>query len=118
MLKGFIDLVFCHHDRYYLIDYKSNRLGNDNSAYSQEAMRREILDKRYDLQYMLYLLALHRQLQARLGADYDYERHIGGAIYVFVRGVDSAGHGVFIDKPTAQTMQALQQLFSGVKQCC
>ncbi|MDX1560461.1 MAG: exodeoxyribonuclease V subunit beta, partial [Marinobacter sp.] len=79
MLKGFIDLVFEHNGRYYVLDYKSNTLGEDDSTYTDQAMGNAILDKRYDLQYVLYLLALHRLLKARL-PDYDYDRHIGGAV--------------------------------------
>jgi exodeoxyribonuclease V beta subunit len=63
MLKGFMDLVFAHQGRYYVADYKSNWLGPDAAAYSPEAMSAEILHARYELQYVLYLLALHRLLQ-------------------------------------------------------
>jgi exodeoxyribonuclease V beta subunit len=85
MFKGFIDLTFEHDGRYYVADYKSNWLGVDDAAYTEQAMEQSILDNRYDLQYVLYLLALHRQLKARL-ADYDYDRHVGGALYLFLRG--------------------------------
>jgi exodeoxyribonuclease V beta subunit len=78
MLKGFIDLVFEHDGRYFVADYKSNWLGPDDAAYGAEAMRAAILAHRYELQYALYLLALHRLLKARL-PDYDYDRHVGGA---------------------------------------
>ncbi|MCX2958513.1 MAG: hypothetical protein N6V49_06970, partial [Serratia symbiotica] len=77
MLKGFIDLVFCWQDKYYLLDYKSNWLGEDSSAYTRPAMERAMAEHRYDLQYQLYTLALHRYLRHRL-ADYDYQRHFGG----------------------------------------
>ncbi len=54
MLKGFIDLVFRHDGRYYLLDYKSNWLGEDREAYTQQAMIRAMRLHRYDLQYQLY----------------------------------------------------------------
>ncbi|MEN1494489.1 hypothetical protein AAIH17_35240, partial [Pseudomonas aeruginosa] len=54
MLKGFIDLVFRHEGRYYLLDYKSNWLGEDSSAYTQQAMAAAMQAHRYDLQYQLY----------------------------------------------------------------
>ncbi len=100
MLKGFIDLVFEHKGgQYYVLDYKSNALGEDDAAYTDQAMGQAILDKRYDLQYILYLLALHRLLKARL-PGYDYDQHIGGAVYLFLRGgVNSASGGAFTDKP-------------------
>ena len=112
MLKGFIDLVFEHNGQYYVLDYKSNTLGEDDSAYTDQAMGNAILDKRYDLQYVLYLLALHRLLKARL-PDYDYERHIGGAVYLFLRGVDSATGGAFTDKPPRALIEQLDALFDG-----
>ena len=112
MLKGFIDLVFEHNGQYYVLDYKSNTLGEDDSAYTDQAMGNAILDKRYDLQYVLYLLALHRLLKARL-PDYDYDRHIGGAVYLFLRGVDSGSDGAFTDKPPRALIEQLDALFDG-----
>ncbi|AOB29614.1 exodeoxyribonuclease V subunit beta [Bordetella sp. H567] len=111
MLKGFIDLVFEHQGRYYVLDYKSNRLGNDDTAYTQAAMRDAILGHRYELQYALYLFALHRLLRARL-PDYDYDRHVGGAAYVFLRGTHSAQGGVFAERPPVEMMHALDRLFA------
>jgi exodeoxyribonuclease V beta subunit len=112
MLKGLIDLVFEHEGRYYVLDYKSNSLGDDDSAYTDQAMGQAILDKRYDLQYILYLLALHRLLKARL-PGYDYDRHIGGAVYLFLRGIHAPGAGAFTDKPPRQLIEQLDALFDG-----
>ncbi|UUC51490.1 exodeoxyribonuclease V subunit beta [Pseudomonas citronellolis] len=108
MLKGFIDLVFEHEGRYYVADYKSNWLGPDAAAYTAPALRAAVLEHRYDLQYALYLFALHRLLKARL-ADYDYDRHVGGALYLFLRGGE---HGVFHERPPKALMEALEALFS------
>ncbi|MBO3277686.1 exodeoxyribonuclease V subunit beta [Pseudomonas schmalbachii] len=110
MLKGFIDLVFEHEGRYYVADYKSNWLGADEAAYDREAIRGALLAHRYDLQYVLYLFALHRLLQARL-ADYDYDRHVGGALYLFLRGSQSATQGLHWEKPPKQLMDELDALF-------
>ena len=52
MLKGFIDLVFRHEGRYYLLDYKSNWLGEDSSAYTQQAMAA--------VQFFLYPVRVNR----------------------------------------------------------
>ena len=112
MVKGFIDLVFEHDGRFYVLDYKSNTLGEDDSAYTRQAMGEVILEKRYDLQYVLYLLALHRLLKARL-PDYDYDRHIGGAVYLFLRGVQGPSSGVFADKPPKSLIAKLDALFDG-----
>ncbi|WP_313466433.1 3'-5' exonuclease, partial [Pseudomonas nitroreducens] len=110
MLKGFIDLVFEHEGRYYVADYKSNWLGADDEAYTQEALREALLEHRYDLQYALYLFALHRLLQARL-PDYDYDRHIGGAMYLFLRGSSSATQGMYLERPPKALMDELDRLF-------
>ena len=114
MLKGFIDLIVEHEGRWYVADYKSNWLGTDESSYTPEAMRRSILDARYELQYALYLLALHRQLRARLGDAYDYDTHMGGAVYLYLRGVDGRGHGVHVERPPRAMIDALDALFEGV----
>jgi exodeoxyribonuclease V beta subunit len=112
MLKGFIDLVFEHDGRYYVLDWKSNWLGPDDDAYTPQAMCAAMLQHRYDLQYALYLLALHRQLRARL-PGYDYERHLGGAIYVFLRGSGAASQGLFTDRPPRALIERLDRLFAG-----
>ncbi|MCK6395230.1 exodeoxyribonuclease V subunit beta [Zoogloea sp.] len=111
MLKGFIDLVAEHGGRYYVVDYKSNWLGPDDAAYTPEAMAREILAHRYELQYVLYLLALHRLLKLRL-PDYDYDRHLGGALYLFLRGSHSATGGVHAERPPRALIEALDHLFA------
>lgn len=113
MFKGFIDLAFEHDGRYYVADYKSNWLGPDDQAYSELAMEGAILSHRYDLQYVLYLLALHRQLRARL-PGYDYDRHVGGALFIFLRGVDSASRGLYFAKPPRELIEQLDALFRGV----
>ncbi|PRA52611.1 MULTISPECIES: exodeoxyribonuclease V subunit beta [Pseudomonas] len=112
MFKGFIDLTFEHAGRYYVADYKSNWLGADDSAYSEQAMEQSILDHRYDLQYVLYLLALHRQLKARL-ADYDYDRHVGGALYLFLRGTRAASQGAYFARPPRELIERLDRMFQG-----
>ncbi|MGL9760582.1 MAG: exodeoxyribonuclease V subunit beta [Symbiopectobacterium sp.] len=113
MLKGFIDLVFCWQGRYYLLDYKSNWLGESASAYTQPAMQAAIMAHRYDLQYQLYTLALHRYLRHRV-PDYNYDRHIGGAIYLFLRGVDSVfpSNGIFTQRLPRAFIEHLDRLFS------
>ncbi|URR13884.1 exodeoxyribonuclease V subunit beta [Citrobacter portucalensis] len=117
MLKGFIDLVFRHQGRYYLLDYKSNWLGEDSSAYTQQAMASAMQAHRYDLQYQLYTLALHRYLRHRI-ADYDYERHFGGVIYLFLRGVDSENpqQGIYATRPDGELIALMDEMFAGAVQ--
>ncbi|GGX88776.1 RecBCD enzyme subunit RecB [Litchfieldella qijiaojingensis] len=110
MLKGFIDLVVEHQGRYYVLDWKSNHLGPDDNAYTPEAMAGAVLEKRYDLQYALYTLALHRLLKSRL-PDYDYDRHVGGALYVFLRGTHAPSCGVHRERPPRELIERLDALF-------
>ncbi|WP_026600854.1 exodeoxyribonuclease V subunit beta [Methylomonas sp. 11b] len=111
LLKGFIDLVFVHDQQYYVVDYKFNSLGADDSAYTQEALTAAMLAKRYDLQASLYLLALHRLLKVRLAAAYDYETHIGGGLYLFLRGAPGPTAGRVFDKPPRALIERLDALF-------
>lgn len=117
MLKGFIDLVFRWQGRYYLLDYKSNWLGEASHAYNHEAMASAMRSHRYDLQYQLYTLALHRYLRHRIG-DYDYDTHFGGVIYLFLRGVEGKGssQGIFSTRPDGELISKMDALFAGVKE--
>ncbi|QSX31561.1 exodeoxyribonuclease V subunit beta [Shewanella cyperi] len=114
MLKGFIDLVFCHGGRFYVADYKSNHLGHDFSCYDRQTMASAIRDHHYDLQYLLYSLALHRFLHQRL-PDYDYERDFGGVYYLFLRGMHATepGKGIFYDRPPKALIEELDKMFTG-----
>lgn len=114
VLLGFIDLVFSHGGRYYIIDWKSNHLGDSAQDYSLERMQIEMNRHLYPLQYLLYSVALHRYLQARLPA-YRYETHFGGVFYLFIRGIDPAvpNSGVYFDRPAEELVTRLEQYFSG-----
>lgn len=116
MFKGFIDLTFEHQGKFYILDYKSNWLGEAAESYTQLAMEKAMLDHRYDLQYVFYVLALHRQLRSRLGSQYSYEQHVGGVVYWFVRGLDEQQHGVYFTRPPQTLIEALDNLFSGKTQ--
>lgn len=113
LLKGFMDLVFEYQGKYYVADYKSNWLGHDDASYSTENMDEAIRGHRYDLQYAIYLFALHRLLQSRL-PDYDYDRHVGGAVYLFLRGIESDSGGVHFERPPKVLVEKLEQLFQGL----
>ncbi len=113
LLKGFIDLVFVHQGKYYVLDYKFNSLGNNDAAYTPETLEAAMLEKRYDLQYTLYLLAIHRLLKTRLGSEYDYDKHVGGALYLFLRGINASCGGRVFDKPPRLLIEALDTLLCG-----
>ena len=107
-LRGFVDLVFEHGGRYFVVDYKSNHLGGSAAEYAPERLRPAMAEHHYYLQYLLYTAALHRHLRARL-PGYDYDRHVGGVRYLFLRGMSPAhpGHGVFRDRPARALIESL-----------
>ena len=112
IMRGFIDLTFEFEGRYYIADYKSNWLGFQLDDYRREHLARVIREHRYDLQYLIYTLALHRFLKANL-ADYDYERHFGGVYYLFLRGLspaEGANSGVFYDRPELALIERLDAM--------
>lgn len=120
-LKGFIDLVFRHGGQWWILDWKSNYLGTAPENYGADGLREAMAEHGYHLQYLLYTLALHRYLQRRM-TNYDYERDMGGSLYLFVRGVRpdwASAHlagddvpGVFFDKPSREMIDALDRLFA------
>jgi exodeoxyribonuclease V beta subunit len=119
LMVGFIDLVFCFQGRYYIADYKSNHLGNTAADYSPARLEQAILEHRYDLQYLIYTLALHRFLQTRLN-NYSYEDHFGGALYLFLRGMDpkhEPGCGVFAEIPPLPLIEQLDSCCAGQEEC-
>ena len=113
-LNGYIDVVARADGRWYVIDYKSNWLGGDVAAYSPEAVGRAMAQHGYHLQYLLYLVALHRLLRVRL-PDYDYDRHVGGAFYLFLRGMrpDAVGRGIYRNRPSRACIEAIDACFRG-----
>ncbi len=114
ILKGFIDLVYEVDGQYFVADYKSNHLGGAPEYYEQHQLRQAMEAHDYHLQGVIYTLALHRWLKQRL-QHYDYDQHVGGAVYLFLRGMnpDIAGSGVYYFKPDKVLITALDDLFSG-----
>ena len=111
-LKGFIDLIFEHDGLFYIVDYKSNSLAD----YAPENLIPTMADSHYYLQYLLYSVALHRYLKKRV-AGYSWDTHIGGAYYLFIRGMSASSKtscksgGVYFNKPTVELITALDGLF-------
>ena len=108
-LTGFIDCVFHHGDRWYLVDWKSNFLGMAAESYDQAGVEQAMLHHDYALQYHLYCVALDRWLR-RFDPQFDWDRDFGGVLYVFLRGVAPAhepGCGVFVDRPSAAMVRGL-----------
>ncbi len=113
MLKGFTDLVFECHGRYWVLDYKSNALGPGDAAYTEGAMAAAMAEHRYDIQGAIYLLALHRLLRARLGDAYDPEEQLGGAVFLFLRGIGNAStRGCYLIEPDRELLDGLDGLLA------
>lgn len=113
-MKGYIDLVFEVDGRFYLVDYKSNWLGAEPGAYRRARLDEAMARESYGLQYLIYVVALHRYLRSRL-VDYDYERHFGGVFYLFLRGMGpewGTDYGVFYDRPVPALIEALDTLMA------
>jgi exodeoxyribonuclease V beta subunit len=112
MLMGFADLVFEHEGKYWVLDYKSNYLGEDDAAYSGDALAHAMAHHRYDVQAAIYMLALHRLLKLRLGASYDPAQHLGGAVYLFLRGIKGPQSGVCLIPASIPLMDALGSMLN------
>jgi exodeoxyribonuclease V beta subunit len=110
-LRGFIDLVFRHGERYFVVDYKANHLGDHAAHYGPSGLSEAMLRGQYFLQYHLYALALHRYLGRRV-RGYEYARHFGGVYYLFIKGMgpELGSSGVFFEKPPLARLEALSQL--------
>jgi exodeoxyribonuclease V beta subunit len=108
-MKGYMDLVFRHQDRFYLVDWKSNYLGPTIDSYHQPALQDAMQQNFYILQYHLYTLALTQYLRMR-HPDFSYASGFGGVFYLFVRGIESGlgpEYGVFFDLPKLSVINAL-----------
>ncbi len=107
-LTGFVDLFCEHAGKYYLLDYKTNYLGNHLSDYLPGNLVRAMAAHNYGLQYWIYTLVLHRHLQ-NVQPEYDYQRHFGGVMYLFVRGMIPTipGSGVYFTLPDKDLLERL-----------
>ena len=112
-LRGFIDLVFEYKGQWYVLDWKSNKMGTRAADYSRECLNNEMFRHTYELQGLIYLTALHRYLKVRL-PGYDYKVHIGGILYLFIRGVRPSwpSAGIWHDLPDSTLIESLDALFS------
>ena len=110
-LNGFIDLIFRHNEKWWILDWKSNHLGNSPSLYNREALGHAMEEHNYYLQYHLYTVALTRYLAVASGGVFDYDKNFGGILYVFLRGVDGNGNGIFYARPDREVIQRLEELF-------
>lgn len=112
-MTGLVDLVYRFQGRFYIVDYKSNFLGYHQEDYQPAALLTAMNQHDYHLQYMIYTVALHRMLRQRL-PDYDYDTHLGGVRYLFLRAMDrNDGAGVFSARPGRDQVEQLDALLGG-----
>ncbi len=114
-LNGIIDLLFIYKNKYFIIDYKSNWLGNSYINYSNKCLYKTIYLYRYDLQYLLYAIALHNYLKLNI-KDYNYNINFGGIYYIFLRGLfldnkNNSVTGIFYTKPNFLLIKKLNYFF-------
>lgn len=113
VMNGKIDLFFEHQGKYFVLDWKSNYLGDNLENYNLAALSKAMNESNYHLQYLIYCLACKKYLQSRL-PNFNYETDFGGVIYLFIRGVrNDADTGIFVAKPTLQKMEMLEKILDG-----
>ncbi len=121
-LNGFIDLVFEQNNKYYILDWKSNYLGPDLMDYNTKNIAKNMSESNYHLQYYLYIIALNKYLENKLGKDnYNYEENFGGVYYIYFRGFDNIQNmldrsdnnmnsGIYFNKPDVNEINKLTEL--------
>jgi exodeoxyribonuclease V beta subunit len=113
-LTGFVDLICEYNGKFYIIDYKTNYLGENLEDYAPDKLVGAMAAHNYGLQYWIYTLVVHRHLKNIL-PGYRYEEHFGGVMYLFVRGMipHISGSGVFYTRPCPQLLEDLVLCFEG-----
>lgn len=107
-LKGFIDLLFRHNGKYYIVDWKSNSLNFRRSGFCKDGINAEMAAAGYFFQYLLYSVVLHRFLKERLGEGYSWNENFGGIRYYFLRGIAvDAEAPIFADRPSEALLDKL-----------
>jgi exodeoxyribonuclease V beta subunit len=115
-MTGFIDLLCCHNDRFYILDWKSNRRSGHVTDFQKNGLEDEMARHAYFLQYLIYTVAVDAFLRKTL-QGYEYEKHFGGIFYVFLRGVTgNPNEGIFADRPSKSLINKLARLLIGNRQ--
>jgi exodeoxyribonuclease V beta subunit len=114
IMNGKVDLIFRHGGKYWILDWKSNHLGDRVEDYSVSRVRESMAENNYHLQYHIYTVALRRYLVTRV-PDFDYDRDFGGCIYLFVRGMRAGSDtGIFFHKPERALLDRMESLTTGL----
>ena len=113
-LRGFIDLVFEHNRRTYVLDYKSTSISDKIGGFTPARVAEAVAKNHYALQTAIYSLVMHRYLRWRK-PDYDYDRDFGGTLVVFLRGLcpsQPPGHSIYFHRASRAAIEALDSLFA------
>ncbi len=109
-MHGFIDLVFTKNGKYYIVDWKSNYLGENETFYTRSKIEENMAVHNYHLQYLIYTLALNRYLAKEI-ENYSYDTNFGGVLYIFIRGVNTKNdNGIFFTKPKKELIEELDEI--------
>ncbi len=113
MMSGFVDLLFEYEGKFYILDWKSNYLGNSTEFYTSDKLKLAIQESNYHLQYLIYTVAVKLYLQNCI-PDFDYNTHFGGVVYVYTRGCRKDGNtGIFYTKPEKKMVEELENVLVG-----
>lgn len=113
LMNGKIDLFFEWNGKYFILDWKSNYLGDTLDYYMPGNLLRAMNDNNYHLQYLIYTVAAKKFLESRL-PHFDYQTQFGGVIYLFVRGIRKGGAaGIFMKRPDQEQIERLERILGG-----
>ncbi|WP_343153437.1 exodeoxyribonuclease V subunit beta [Buchnera aphidicola (Mindarus keteleerifoliae)] len=118
IITGFIDLIVFLNKKYYILEYKSNWLGINNSFYCTKNIEKEIIKQRYDIQCLLYTIALNRYLNKKI-KKYDFNKNFGGFYFLFIRGMyheknaSKQNSGIYLYNPKKKYVNELDNFFKG-----
>lgn len=110
VMNGKMDLFFRHKGKYYILDWKSNFLGFTLDDYQKANVEEAMTDSNYHLQYLIYTMASRLYLKNRI-PDFNYNKHFGGVVYLFLRGMrNESKNGMFVKKPSEDILDRLEKL--------
>ena len=110
VMNGKMDLFFRHKGKYYILDWKSNFLGFTLDDYQKANVEEAMTDSNYHLQYLIYTMASRLYLKNRI-PDFTYNKHFGGVVYLFLRGMrNESKNGMFVKKPSEDILDRLEKL--------
>ncbi|QCI26872.1 exodeoxyribonuclease V subunit beta [Buchnera aphidicola (Thelaxes californica)] len=112
IVTGFIDLIFELNNKFFIVDYKTNWLGDNYADYNNKNIEKTMINHRYDVQYHLYGIVLHKYLKQRI-TKYSIKKNFGGIFYLFLRGMDinHNNQSIFYIPPNIKLMKKLNKLF-------